>query len=289
MISVIIPEHQQDQRFIVPLLEQIRHIPNPKEVIIVSSSSYFDIPIAYEYPIYIVPDIVGTGEARNAGAKHAKGDILIYTDCHCCFKPKDITTMLTILKQYPDAVIVPGIQPYHFPVCSPVHSGVGYGLYYDLGMGLHWLGHPGTNKPTPIPTQMTTFLVMHKQTFEDSIFGFIEVGSIGFDEEIEIRLWRFGHPTLVVPDVIVGHYFKPKRTDVTEETPHLAQAIALILNVFDDELFDKINRTCYERRGGEQWNTAMEVAYEKYGWARNIIKEKEINKINEHWFFTEEK
>lgn len=284
MLSVILLEHEE-QEHVIPMLDQVESaIPYPKEVIIVTSGASLSIPKKYDFRIRIITNVLGTGEARNIGAINAYGDILVYSDLHCCL-PDNLGTMFEVLEHNPRSVVVPGIQPFDFPACVPTSSGVGGGLYYDIGIGLHWLGKPTDNMPTPIPTQMTTFLMMRKQTFNASIWGFIECGGIGFDEEIEIRLCRFGYPTLLVPDVIVSHYFA-QRPRVPEEMPHFPQAIALVLNVFDNDLYSEIDKTCFLRRGGEQWKNALAVAMDRYRERREWIRKQ--GSLDENWFFRRE-
>ena len=274
MISVIIPEHKE-QQFVVPMLDIInRNVPSPKEVIFVSSAPYLDIPNKnkYQFAIRVIPNVMSSGKARNIGAREAVGDTLLFMDCHVCFL-SGFSYLLDTLKKNPEAVVTGGIQYVEFPSCPyGTNAAVGYGAHFS-GWWRQW--HWGAKDPKkdvfPVPVSCACFEMMRRQTFYDSIWGFIDVDGLGIEEELNMRLLRFGHPTICDSRCIVGHLFKSGETSKSvRNNVYYAAAIATVLNVFDNTLYNQI---AIDGRNtlGNGFDELMDKARQEYGERRVIM------------------
>lgn len=286
MITIIIPEHKEKD-FIEPMLSQIEQylIDQDKEVILVTSAHALDISGDYTFEIRTITDIKSAAAARNIGAENAEGNVLFFLDCHCCLADKqNMNLLLHTLKHYPNAAIVPGIQPTTFPGCER-SEGIGYGVYFDFSktpFGWMWMGKE-QDEPYTVPFGSACAFMIRKNVFWESLFGFLDPGlGVGFEEEIFIRLAALGHPTMLQPQCLIGHLFK--KAYPTESTKGYvpSRAIATFLNVSDSsEKINKISRDTW----GTMWDREIGKAFIRYAGYRNYFMEKRAKDFSEEWYF----
>lgn len=284
MISIIMPEHKEEE-FVDPMLSQIeREVPYEKEVIIVTSSDNLNIYSEYNFPIKIITEIKSSGAARNEGAKNSEGDVLFFTDCHCCFDRNIIDTLLHTLQQYPNSSIVPGVQPVDFPSCART-GGIGYGVFFDftkIPFRWRWIGKK-RNRPYIVPFGSACAFMIRYNIFAESTFGFIEPDEgVGFEEEIFMRLAALGYPTILEPSCAVAHLFK--KTYPVESTKGYipSRAAAVVINVFNS--FDRINKIC-RNTWGITWDDELEKAFSIYGDYSDALFKRRVKDFSERWFF----
>ena len=286
MLSIIIPEHKEKE-FIEPMLAQIEQhlIDQDKEVIISTSAHELEIKGDYTFQIRVITDIKSSARARNVGAEQAEGDMLFFCDVHCClFSKQNMNLLFHTLKHYPNAAVVPGIQPTTFPRCER-SEGVGYGVYFDFSktpFGWAWMSKE-KDEPYITPFGSACAFIIRKNVFWESLFGFLDPGlGVGFEEEIFIRLAALGHPTIIQPQCVIGHLFK--KAYPTESTKGYvpARAIATVLNAADSsEKINKISRDTW----GATWDREIGKAFLRYAGYRNYFLERRAKDFSEEWFF----
>ena len=283
------------------MLELVRQeVPDPKEIIVVSSGSASP-PFPLQSNEFWFGNSPGSALARNKGAAVSHGDVLLFADAHTCFTQDDIEKLLDVLARFPDAIVAPGIQPIEFPACTPSGS-TGFGVFFDLHFGWHWLGKESEEEIVKVPFASACFLMMSKATFNDSLIGFIPVEGVGFEEEICMRLAHLGHPTLVVPDstlavsdssftsklivsdVTVGHQFKQRYPPDSPKGYIPSRAASLVLSVFDEDLFAELD-TANSEQWGSAWASELGTAWAKFAYLRTILKHREVDSLNERWYF----
>ena len=283
-VSVIVPEHHEPE-YVIPMLDQIQeHVPSLKEVIFVSSASSLIIPKQrYSFPIRVVTNVRSAAAARNQGARVAKGDILMFADCHICFLT-DVQPLLDTLNSNPNSVVTAGIQPIEFPGCKIKWSGIGWGVYFDGWWNWHW-GAKTTNEDSfRVPFACACFEVMSKQTFQNSVWGFIVVRGLGIEEELNMRLARLGFSTLCDSRVVIGHVFKKGEGNFGERHDvEYAKAVATVLNIFDDDVYTNVVADG-NRQIGNRCVDALDRAFKSHGKKREYMKINEKVKIDERWF-----
>ena len=116
VLSVIIPTKNEEKQ-ITECLDSIRNQNTsvPYEVIIVDSSATrhtFEIGEIYG-AIVIQEPRHGKGIAVNTGAKHARGNILCFTEADCRVPPNWLDTIYEEFQHHPEAVAIVGDYVYH--------------------------------------------------------------------------------------------------------------------------------------------------------------------------------
>jgi GT2 family glycosyltransferase len=146
---------------------------------------------------------LGVANARNLGASHATGDVILFCDAHVRAPKRWLAALLEPLQSATVGAVAPGV----YSLTEPRRRG--YGLYL-VGPDLHarWRHRQGL-EPTAVPVLPGCFLAMRQDVFAatggfDS--GMRQLG--GNDNELSLRLWLLGYELLIVPRIEVGHLFR---------------------------------------------------------------------------------
>lgn len=148
---------------------------------------------------------IGSANARNLGAAHAAGDILVFSDAHVTVEPDWLDRMVATMSHPAVDVLTPGIADYHNP------SNVGFGQTWNDRLEIGWLAAPKAVCPVPLaPGGLVAF---KKEAFR-SVGGFEQGFKIWGYEDVELsfKCWLFGFGVFVTPDVTVRHIFRTKHT-----------------------------------------------------------------------------
>lgn len=144
---------------------------------------------------------IGAANARNEGAKHAGGDILIFCDAHLQFEDRWLDQLIVpLLLGQTDAVS---------PAIGSIHNAdfIGYGQTLKSNLRIKWNEKPhGISETAILPGAC---LAITRTVFE-AVDGF-EQGFYTWgheDVELSIKLWLFGFRCHVLPSVKVDHLFR---------------------------------------------------------------------------------
>ena len=161
---------------------------------------------------------LGIASARNLGARHARGKVLVFSDAHVAAPPQWTGPLLHALLDPDVGAVNPAIRAMRYPgdYLSPKRStnngngeATGYGLgWSDAGLSCEWLACKGP-KPYPVPLLGGGFLAMRRSVFAAT--GGFDTGLVVYgseDAELSLRLWTLGYECLVVPEVEVAHLFR---------------------------------------------------------------------------------
>jgi GT2 family glycosyltransferase len=110
-VSVIVPVHQDGELFRRCLSSLARATPSPNEVILVADGAGDSIGrLAKEFGFKSFKNLTGSGPARtrNAGALHARGDLLFFVDSDVTLPPDTIAKVQTAFAQDPQPAAVIG-------------------------------------------------------------------------------------------------------------------------------------------------------------------------------------
>jgi GT2 family glycosyltransferase len=146
---------------------------------------------------------IGVARARNLGATHANGSVIVFSDAHVRAPEGWFGPMLRALEDPQVGACAPMI----YSSANPTKRG--YGLYFtghDLNTKWHGKRPAGPMEVAVLPG---CFLAMRRHVFE--VTGGLDAGMRqlgGNDSELSFRLWTFGYKLLVIPDVEVGHLFR---------------------------------------------------------------------------------
>jgi GT2 family glycosyltransferase len=149
------------------------------------------------------PRHLGTVRARNYGARHARGQILVFSDAHVLVPKGWFGPLLAPLARPGVGATGPVISMMGHPDAK------GYGLRFsDAALNCEWCALQGPN-PYSVPILGAGFFAMRRDVFF-AIGGF-DGGMICYsmeDPDLDIRLWTFGYECVLVPSVDVVHLFR---------------------------------------------------------------------------------
>ena len=182
-ISIIVPVYNNPQD-LLECLSALRasYYPN-SEIIVVDDASTDDthlIATRTGVRVLRLTENSGPAPARNHGARHAKGNILIFVDADVVVSPGVISRMVKVFEEHPDVAAVFGSYD-----ASPRADGV-VSQYRNL---LHHFVHQNGNPEAS--TFWAGFGAIRRSVFE-------EIG--GFDEK------RF--PKCSIEDIALGYYLR---------------------------------------------------------------------------------
>jgi len=146
---------------------------------------------------------IGVARARNLGATHASGDVIVFSDAHVRAPENWHVPMIEAFELEDVGACAPGI----YSTLEPKRRG--YGLYFtgaDLRSNWH---RKDSDEPAEVAILPGCFLGMRREVFQETGGydpGMRQLG--GNDNELSFRLWTLGYRLLVVPKVEVGHLFR---------------------------------------------------------------------------------
>jgi len=146
---------------------------------------------------------LGVARARNHGASHASGEVIIFCDAHMRLPAKWHRPLVAALQRPGVGAVAPGV----YSITEPLRRGFGLKL---SGPDLHtrWIPKMGS-EPENVAILPGCLLAMRREAFLHT--GGFDPGMRrlgGNDAEISCRLWLMGYELLVVPEVEVGHLFR---------------------------------------------------------------------------------
>jgi len=171
VISVIIitlNEGEMLQRTVDNLLVTL---PALSEIIVVDDGSSDDstafLRDGYSGITLLRPEIrLGVPQARNFGAAHAKGDVLVFSDAHVLTPPGWSDALLDVLNRPEVGAVAPAIS-----AMQPAVACTGYAQKCsDSSLAVGWLGQQGST-PYPVPLLCGCFLALRRDVFTE-IGGF---------------------------------------------------------------------------------------------------------------------
>lgn len=312
MLSIIIPENKEGKEWVQKMVRQAEDLDtnNPyfKEVEILfatSISTCTEFCNKYELnnskiPITIIPNIQNGGAARTYGGIYAKGDDLLFLDCHVCFDSNNLNILLQTLHDHPDSIVAPGYRWVEFPSCEYKGATI-HGIYYRFTVSpFEWMYYDPAEKQAKldkeffVPFACACLFSMKKSLFSKFLEygGFIgtddsRLKKLGVEEEICMRLARLGHPTYIEPRSIFGHYWKSQpghRANDDNIDQIKMQTIGIYISVFNSELWKKVETCAIKKWGNDKWLQYIEYAKQNYQWLRDKM-EPFKNNIDETWFF----
>lgn len=169
---------------------------------------------------YIRTEGIGLAPARNLGASHAVGDMLVFCDAHIAVEPQWLDHLARALWKEGVGGVCPALTdmgdssgPSRPSALAAARSasqscGVGCGKTWLTLLVTRWLPRP--KAAVEIPVMCGGCFAVRRTAFE-SVGGYQSAfGCYGWDEEeLSIKLWTFGYTLMGVPDTCVRHYFRP--------------------------------------------------------------------------------
>lgn len=208
LVSIVIPCKNEGEN-ILNTVQSMLKAENllPYEIIVVDDacSDYCTEPLKKindERLIVLKTTGLGAPQARNFGAVHANGEILVFCDAHVFVPDKWIDNMLSPLLLHEADVVSPAISPHDNP------TNTGYGQKLNQKMEVEWYTSPPRGV-SEIAISPGGCQAMTRSAFE-KIGGYDAGFKVwGFEDvEISIKAWLFGLKIVVDPRINVLHVFR---------------------------------------------------------------------------------
>ena len=149
------------------------------------------------------PSRLGVSGARNFGAAHSRGEILVFSDAHVEVPRGWVKQFVEALAEPCVGAIVPAVTGLDDP-----DSAQGYGMRFsNETLDVEWLGKTG-DEPYPIPLMCGCFMAIRREVF-DELNGFDRGMALWGSEDLELslHLWLRGYECRVLPQVTIAHRF----------------------------------------------------------------------------------
>ncbi|HTS30581.1 MAG TPA: glycosyltransferase [Bryobacteraceae bacterium] len=280
MISLVIISRNEGAELeaTVRNLVETAHPEEPEIVVVDDGSTDGSTAFLSEFPNVRVlrSEGIGVANARNLGACHARGAIIVFSDAHIR-APKDWPgPIVEALERSETGACAPGISS----LTEPRRRG--FGLYF-AGPELHARWRPKTSKaPEPAPILPGCFLAMRRDVFEATggfDAGMRQLG--GNDNELSFRLWTLGYRLLVLPQLEVAHLF---RTSVPYEATWAAVVHNRLRMAFVHFSRERRERVIGALRHYEAFPAGLSMAVESDLRGRRSLVERS-RKFDDDWFF----
>lgn len=154
---------------------------------------------------------LGVARARNLGARHTRGEYLVFMDAHCRVSPGWLGGLGEALSHPEVGLVGPSFTKLETPHPS------GCGMYWtDYSLDPCWFETPDSADCYEAPLTTGACQVFRREVF-DALGGY-DAGFTrwGFEDvEMCLRTWLLGYRVAVQPRVTIAHYFREARDNYT--------------------------------------------------------------------------
>jgi len=218
----------------------------------------------------------GVARARNFGAAHASGDVILFADAHVRAPEGWRLALADALRDEEAGSVAPGVYNIERPECR------GFGMSL-AGPDLRspWL-HKTGDSPYPVPVLPGCFLAMRRETFRRTGGydpGMRQLG--GNDAELSCRLWLSGYEQRVVPQVEVGHLFRTTAPYPAQWQAVLHNRLRMALVHFQAERVERVVRAL---RAYQAFPAALALTLDTDVYERRALMASG-RRFNDDWFF----
>jgi glycosyltransferase involved in cell wall biosynthesis len=187
-------------------------------------------------PVRVVPGGGGVARSRNAGARVAQGEVLVFLDGHC-YVPEGWLRPLAEALEAGDAGMA---GPAFTSIRDPRMKACGV-TWREPSLGNVWL--PCANEVTPVPFHIGACQAVRADAFWDA-GGYDEGMTRWGSEDIELclRMWLMGYEVIAQPASLVYHLFRTSRSYDVDVHMVMYNHLRLALLHFDEASLDRVVR-----------------------------------------------
>jgi GT2 family glycosyltransferase len=219
---------------------------------------------------------LGVARARNFGAQHAQGEVVVFSDAH-------IQTTLGWWRPVQKALEDPGVGAVAPAISVWGQPGArGFGMNWSgPDLQVRWLG-PRAATTYPVPLLAGCFIAMNRKTVEAT--GGFDEGMMSYgseDLELSLRLWLLGYEVLVIPEIDVAHLFRETHPYSVEWKACLYNQLRMVFAHFNA---DRIARVIKIAGHYQDFAEALAQAAESDIWTRRAgLSAQRVR--DDDWFF----
>ena len=279
-VSIVIVTRNEGAELQTTVLNVLATLPVDQREIIVVDDASIDDSTAFlrELPEVRLLTAAGLGvaRARNFGAAHATGDVILFADAHVRMPAGWHEPLLDALRDPRVGAVAPGVSSIEEPKRR------GFGLDVS-GPDLHtrWKHKPGSH-PEPVPVLPGCFLAMRRDVYQHSGAYDGDMRQLGGnDAELSCRLWLMGYRLLVVPEIEVGHLFR-------NVAPYPSTWVSVVHNrlrmAFVHFSQERVERVAHALRAYDSFPAALAMLTDANVFSRRAEVAR-TRQFDDEWFF----
>jgi glycosyltransferase involved in cell wall biosynthesis len=219
---------------------------------------------------------VGVAQARNLGASHATGDVILFADAHVRAPDGWHLPLSEALRDPRVGAVAPGI----FSLTDPKCRGFGMSVA-GPDLRVPWLRKTGSD-PYPVPVLPGGFLAMRRETYLQTGGydpGMRQLG--GNDAELSCRLWLSGYEQMLIPELEVGHLFRTAAPYPAKWTALLHNRLRMALVHFHPQ---RVERVVHALQAYEAFPAALAMTLDTDVQERRTLMAR-TRSFTDDWFF----
>ena len=237
----------------------------------------------------------GVSPTKDLGARHARGDVLVFLDGHCKPEPGAIARLTAdVLELDAQAIVtprVPALEPVRW---SNSYQQVGYGYFVDLRtFQCGWI--PLRNlkrweRYYRTPALIGCCFAVSRRLYW-KLWGFdVEMQSWGCEDlDFGLKAQLLGHPLLHDPQAAIGHRFRSSFDNYWVPQEHLlANELRMARKLFGDETWYDWRQRWRERNDSH----ACDRAWSIFNQRRDSVEHERAylfaHRLHDEYWFAEE-
>jgi glycosyltransferase involved in cell wall biosynthesis len=178
---------------------------------------------------------LGISRARNYGARHSKGDVIVFSDAHVEVSDDWLSPLLAALADPDVGEVAPGVG------YLDGRPGIGYGFSWaSPSLEMAWL-YGDASRTHDVPFICGCFLALRREVFE-ATGGFDEgMYRWGFeDSELSLRIWLAGYRCQSAPASFIRHQFRSDFPYGVDRSGVVYNALRLATVHFDEPAIERV-------------------------------------------------
>jgi glycosyltransferase involved in cell wall biosynthesis len=219
---------------------------------------------------------LGVAGARNFGADHAQGDIMIFADAHIFFPQGWLDPIMSALSHEGVGIVAPGINVWGNPSIK------GFGMRWrNARLDVEWLGQR-SEEPYTVPMVPGGCVAFRRDFFQE--IGKFDSGMVNYgseDLEICLRTWLLGYEVIMVPHVEVSHVFRSRHP---YDVHWLHVVHNMLRTVYAHFNTHRAARAIAAIRSLPSFESAFSLVHASDVWERRRTLEQQ-RKHDDDWFF----
>lgn len=279
-VSVVIISRNEGAELQATVTNVLATLPRDQREIIVVDDSSTDGSTAFlgELPeVQLLPSTgFGVARARNYGASHATGEVILFADAHVRAPAGWHEPLCDALRDETVGAAAPGI----YSIAEPQRRGFGLDV---TGPNLHtsWRYKPGS-RPQAAPVLPGCFLAMRRDVYQRSGGYDGDMRQLGGnDAELSCRLWLLGYQLLVTPEIEVGHLFRKVAPFPAQWASVVHNRLRMALVHFNRQ---RLERVLAALGAYESFPAAMAMVIEGDIFSRRT-EVRRVRRFDDDWFF----